>query len=106
MQLTEDLDTGPFYFMKKEIEDRNLDGQTGKYYKIRVLKEKLIEMLKKENILNPKGCLQHLQQQCIGLNLPTSVQEPIIREEGWVNKPKGAFQILFKHGWKDPSNIH
>jgi hypothetical protein len=38
------------------------------------------------------------------LDLPISVQEPVIRE-GWLNKPKGAFQILFEHRWIDPSNI-
>jgi hypothetical protein len=51
------MDMGPFYFTKKEIEDRKLDGQTCKYHKRPALKEKLIEMLKKENITNPKGDL-------------------------------------------------
>jgi hypothetical protein len=99
-----DLDMGPFYFTKKEKEDRKLDGQTGKYCKRPILKENLVEMLKEKNILNPKGGLQLLQQQCAALDLPIGAQEPVIRE-GWLNKPKGAFQILFEHGWIDPSNI-
>ena len=27
-------------------------------------------------------------------------------KEGWVNKPKGALQVLFECGWIDPNNIH
>jgi hypothetical protein len=98
------LDTGPFYFTKNEKEDRKIDGQTGRCRKRPILKDKLVEMLKEKNVLNPKGGLQQLQQQCAALDLPLSVQEPVIRE-GWLNKPKGAFQILFERGWIDPSNI-
>ena len=27
-------------------------------------------------------------------------------KEGWVLKPKGSLQILFKQGWIDPLNMH
>ncbi len=43
-----------------------------------------------------------MQQQCVALDLPVECTETIIRE-GWVGKPKGAFQILYKRGWINTS---
>jgi hypothetical protein len=64
-------------------------------------KTQLVEMLKDMNILNPVGNLKHLQAQCKALDLPiTGTKEKIW--EGWVGKPKGSLQILYKWGWVDP----
>ena len=38
-------------------------------------------------------------------NNQIKVKEEII-EEGWVGKPKGSLQVLFKRGWIDPNEIH
>jgi hypothetical protein len=52
-------------------------------------------MLESENIVNPKGNLKKLQQQCKALNLPIQCNETVLIK-GWVGKPKGAFQILYE----------
>jgi hypothetical protein len=52
-------------------------------------------MLKQISIVNPTGNTRKLQQQCAALNLPLTCNELVIKE-GWVGKPKGAFQILYK----------
>ena len=42
------------------------------------------------------------QKLCQKNNIPTSKTIPDIAE-GWVNKPKGAFQVLYERGQINPS---
>jgi hypothetical protein len=97
-------DPGPFYLSPADVEKRKYDVETNRQRQRPILKERLVEMLEAENIVNPKGNLKKLQQQCKALNLPIRCSETVIIE-GWVGKPKGAFQILYERGWIDPSNL-
>ena len=53
---------------------------------------------------DPKGTKKDLQKLCQQKNLPIKFCTEIV-EEGWLGKPKGAFQVLFERGWIDPSNL-
>ncbi len=94
MYFTED-DIGPFYMTPKEREARKYDHNTGKVCKRPILKKRMVEMLKEMSIINKSGNAKKLQQQCTVLDLPQTCSEPVIKE-GWVGKPKGAFQILYE----------
>ena len=48
---------------------------------------------------------EKLQKICQNKNLPTKCKETKV-VKGWMNKQKGAHQILFKCGWVDPTKIH
>jgi hypothetical protein len=61
-------------------------------------------MLQGMGITNPCGSAKQLQKQCALLNLPITRQKEVT-QEGWLCKPKGAFQILYECGWIDPLNI-
>ena len=51
--------------------------------------------LKESGIADPKGNLKQLQTQAIALHLPIKyTYEKMIT--GWVGKPKGSLQILYK----------
>jgi hypothetical protein len=95
---------GPFYLLPADRDKRKYDVETNRQRQRPILKEWLVEMLEAENIVNPKGNLKKLQQQCKALNLPIQCSETVIIK-GWVWKPKGAFQILYEQGWIDPSNL-
>jgi hypothetical protein len=97
----EDNDSGPFYMNKEERERRKSDIKTGKFTTRNILKSELAMMLQEMGMANPSGSAKQLQKRCQLLNLPITRQEEII-EEGWVNKPKGAFQVLYERGWIDP----
>ena len=43
-----------------------------------------------------------LQNMCKSNNIPTTKTIPDI-EEGWVDKPKGALQLLYERRWIDPT---
>jgi hypothetical protein len=60
-------------------------------------------MLQEMNIKNPVGNFKQLQGQCIQLDLPIKYSEEKLKQ-GWANRSKGAFQVLYKHGWIDPHN--
>ena len=65
----------------------------------------LITNLKSIGIPDPKGLKPTLQALCTRNGLPLTCTENVIIE-GWVNKPKGAMQILYEHGWLDPHLLH
>ena len=53
---------------------------------------------------NSKGNLKQLQTQVRALDLPIKfTYEKTIT--GWVGKPKGSLQILYKRGWIDPDKL-
>jgi hypothetical protein len=97
-----ETDLGPFYLSALERQRRRYDRKTGKFRKKDILKNKLVEDLKEMGIEKPGGTLKQLQLHCKRLNLPTAYQEERI-EEGWVNKPKGSFQVLYERGWINPN---
>jgi hypothetical protein len=51
---------------------------------------------------NPKGRVEDLEARCIDAGIPTmkAVDKKI---PGYVNKPKGAYQIAYELGWIDAS---
>ena len=55
--------------------------------------------------MNPAGNKKHIQDLCTKKGLPLTVTDAKVKE-GWMNKPKGAIQILFERGWLDPDHIH
>ena len=68
-------------------------------------KVELIDRLKNSGITKITGTKKELQELCQSNNIPITSNEDIILE-GWVNKPKGAIQILFERGWLDPNLLH
>jgi hypothetical protein len=96
-------DIGPFYLSAIERQKRRYDRKTGKFRTRDILKNKLVEHLIEMGIQKPSGTLKQMQDHCKRLNLPVVIREEII-EEGWVGKPKGAFQILYERGWINPSS--
>ena len=68
-------------------------------------KSKLITLLKNLGTANPVGNKKQIIKLCQTRGLPLTVSEEKLKE-GWLNKPKGAMQILFERGWIDPKNIH
>ena len=94
-------DAGPFYFTPLQQLQRKWDYDTGKRKEIGLRKDELIELLKNEGIVDPKGTKKQMQQRCELLHLPIKKTIQII-EEGWCNKPKGALQVLYERGFIDP----
>jgi hypothetical protein len=94
-------DAGPFDMTPEERAANRIDYDTpGRVKDVNLTKKELIEMLKVENVTNPKGTTKKLQQKCEMLGLPTKNSVKIIRE-GWVGKAKGALQILYERGFID-----
>jgi hypothetical protein len=96
-------DKGLFYLSCSKKLRRKNDRKTGKSQKRYILKDDLINMLKKLTNTNPVGNLKGLQKQCASLGLLITQTEEVI-EQGWMGQPNGSFQILFEQGWIDPSN--
>ena len=95
-------DAGPFYFTPLRQLQQKWDYDTGKRKEIITLrKDELVELLKNEGIVDPKGTKKQMQQRCEQLHLPIKKTIQII-EEGWCNKPKGALQVLYERGFIDP----
>jgi hypothetical protein len=61
-------------------------------------------MIKEMGITNPPGSLKQLQEKATSLQLPITYLEDVV-QEGWVGKPKGSLQILYKRCWIDPTNL-
>ena len=61
-----------------------------------------MDALKQKGMKDPKGSKQKLQKLCEknGIAITKDVQHV---KEGWVEKQKGSFQILFERGWTDPN---
>ena len=94
---------GPFYMTERERTQRRYDVDTGKTRTKDVLKADLIRLLK-EKMKDPCDSKEKLQEMAKEYNIPVQFEEAKIIE-GWVGKPKGAFQILYKRGWIDPEKI-
>ena len=95
---------GPCYLPIETRSAKRYDKKTGRMKEQERLKIDLITALREEGVRDPKGTKKELQKLCKDRNLPIKYSTEIV-EEGWLGKPKGAFQILFEIGWIDPSNI-
>jgi hypothetical protein len=93
--ISSEYDEGPFYLSSNEKIRRKYDRKMGKSQKRYILKDDVINMLKKSKITNPVGNLKALQKQCTSLGLPITQTEQVI-EHDWMGQPKGSFQILFE----------
>ena len=69
---------------------------TGKTRTRDILKADLITTLKNK-IRDLCGSKEKLQDMAKGYNIPIQFEEAKILE-GWVGKPKGAFQLLYERG--------
>ena len=97
----DDINSGPFWLDEKATEERKYDVNKGTKM-IYSKKDEMIDQLKAIGIANPKGCKSKIQQLCKRNNIPIKTSINNITE-GWFNKPKGAFQMLFERGWINPS---
>ena len=75
-----------------------------KYRQRELTKDELIRSLKVKGN-DAFGNKKALREKCKKLGIPLHTQVPVIRE-GWLNKPKGALQVLFERGWINPDVIH
>ena len=95
-------DSGPCYLSEEERRKRKYDVNTGEIKEKEIPKCDLIKLLQTSGIKEPKGKKNKLQEIAKGLNLPIRKQEKIIKE-GWLGKPKGSLQLLYKRGWINPN---
>jgi hypothetical protein len=94
-------DEGPYWMTPEEKEKTRKDQYGLATTQREYTKPQLIEMLKREGIMSPKGNRQQIRDmaQEAGLAL-TYLKREII--QGWEGKPKGMEQILWERGWIDP----
>jgi hypothetical protein len=95
-------DEGPYWMTPEEKEKTRKDQYGPTTTQREYTKPQLIEMLKREGIMSPKGNKQQIRDmaQQAGLAL-TYLKREII--QGWDGKPKGMEQILWERGWIDPN---
>ena len=93
-------DEGPFYLSEKERQEQRMDQYNGTKRE-HLNKSDLIEALKQHGVTNPKGSKGKLQKLCKKNNLPIVHEIPDVKQ-GWANKQKGSFQVLYERGWIDP----
>jgi hypothetical protein len=65
---------GPFYMLPKEREARKYDYNTGMVCKRPVLKQRMVEMLREMNIINPRGNAKKITTTLCCTWLTTSLQ--------------------------------
>ena len=94
-------DDGPFYLSHEERQSRKFDKVIGTK-NVKYTKPDLILKLKAKGVSNPKGGTKKLQKLCKANDIPITRPKLHI-EEGWLNKAKGALQVLYERGWIDPS---
>ena len=98
-------DAGPCYMSDTQREQHRYDIKTGKTREKDLTVAQLISNLKAMGIPDPKGLKPTLQALSERNGLPTKCNEEVV-VEGWVNKPKGSFQVLFERGWINPAHLH
>ena len=94
-------DSGPFYLTQDKRDQKRNGIITVREKEIILLKSELISLLKEQGIEEPRGTKVKLQQMCQERGLPIKKTTNNQVTEGWVGKPKGAFQILYERGWID-----
>ena len=57
-----------------------------------------------EKIIIAQGNLKKIQEIARNSDVPIEHDKPII-EEGWVGKPKGMMQLLYKRGFLDSTKL-
>ena len=81
------------------------DFNTSKIREKEMTVPQLITNLKDIRISDPKGLKPTLKAICEQNGLATKFNIEVIIE-GWVQKPKGAIQVLFERGWLDLTLLH
>ena len=95
---------GPFYMKPRDVIEKKFDRKTGKMIKVDKDRYELFaELFGKKLLIGKhqynKEALQKIACQN-GISTKKKVEEI---QNGWVNCPKGVFQVLWEHGWIDPS---
>ena len=98
------FDQGPCYLNPREQIEQRLDLNMGVTKQKELTKSELVEILKSKGN-DCFGSKKTLCEKCRKLGIPVHTQVPVVRE-GWVDKPKGALQILFERGWINPDFVH
>ena len=94
-------DKGPFYLSEKERRSLRFDSIIGNKTE-NIPKPDLIKRLKDKGIKNPKGNKDKLKKLCDKSNIPTKHTILDIKQ-GWTNKLKGAYQVLWEQWWINPN---
>lgn len=93
-------DEGPFYLSPSEREAKKRNRNTGRTITKKRRKAELQDDLKAKGI-NSRGTLIEIQKLCEENSIAIDMNHEVV-EEGWLNKPKGALQILWERGFIDP----
>ena len=100
-------DAGPCYLSDTQRVNQRFDRVTNQTLERELRISELVSRLKASGkvdnpVGNDKEKLQKLAQKH-GLPIKCTETKNL---PGWVNKPKGALQVLFERGWINPSRIH
>ena len=93
-------DTGPFYLHPSERQSQKFDSILGNKTE-NIPKPDLGKSLKKKGITNLKGNRDKLKKLCDKNKIPTT-RTVLDIKQGWANKAKGAYQVLWERGWINP----
>ena len=96
-------DTGPFYL--KNPSSRKYDRFTGHVKVLDKSKKMLLEEIKKTGF-QVRGYYSRVELEKIAQEKHISLTyNHHVREEGWINKPKGLLQVLWERGYIDENKI-
>ena len=99
----EDCD-GPYYMSNSMRLTKEFDKSHGITKEVDLNKNEMTQNLKNIGV-NVKGKRDDLVKLCRNNNLPLKKSQLIV-DEGWLNKPKGALQVLWERDWIDPKKSH
>jgi hypothetical protein len=95
-------DEGPYWLTVEERERLKFDFQTTEARKTRKRnKDELISKLKAANMSSNRN-MDALSSLATNHGIPLVAEDPLLKH-GWLNKPKGLLQLLWKRGFIDPS---
>jgi len=101
-----ETDAGPFYLSQEQHQQKKYDRATGKKKKRKLRKSEILTLLRTKlgssSTLSSYKTIEelHVIANSNGISIESEDDEIV---PGWLNKPKGLLQILWEHGWIDPS---
>jgi len=99
-------DDGPFYYTEVERHEKKYDRLTGNKKKRDLKKSELINLLQAKLGSSFKAqtyrSLEELKILANNNNIAVKVKEDKVNL-GWLHKSKGLLQVLWEHGWINPS---
>jgi hypothetical protein len=98
-----ETDTGPIYFSESQREERKHDKAV-RIKEVSLNKDEMTLHLNNIGITKAAGVKKKLQLLCQQNNLPIVKQVNKVLE-GWIGKPKGSLQLLYKQSWIDVEKL-